>query len=218
MVISTIIPTYNRTRLLMDRALPSVLAQGPDVEAIVVGDGTEPATARAIRRLGDPRVRYWNRPRPAYPDDPADRWRIAGLEAITFGLERAIGEWVSILADDDEYLPRHHERLLEGVAPGIDIVYGQSIRWRTRKVPDRPPIWFWQVYGERWPPDARDICQGAYIIRRAKVPRVHPSECGTEPWDEVWWTRLIGTATFRQVHADVHRYHPEPATVLFHDT
>lgn len=196
--ISTIIPTYNRTQLLMDRALPSVLAQG-DVEVIVVGDGTEAATGRAIRRLGDARVRYWNRRRPKYPADTDARWRVAGLAAVNFGIGQVRGEWLSILADDDEYEANHHADLLRQ-SSGVDVVYGQSMRYLAgRKA--------WQTYGEGWPPRVMDICQGAYIVRASVAPTVRPADCDDMAWDGIWWSKLIGTATFRRVPKFVHRFH-----------
>lgn len=127
MRVSVVIPTYNRTALLMERSLPSALAQThPDVEVLVVGDGTEAATGEAISRLGDPRVRYWNLPHTDLPDEDAV-WCSGGAVASNFALDHATGEWVTYLGDDDELTPRHAEALLALAAEtGAGCVYGRA--------------------------------------------------------------------------------------------
>ena len=74
------IPTYVRSRLLVERALPSIARQTyQNFEVIVVGDGCTNDTAERIEAFGDPRVRFVNLPyRYPYPDDPEDRWTVAG--------------------------------------------------------------------------------------------------------------------------------------------
>lgn len=193
---TTIIPTYNRPGLLMNRALPSVLAQAdPDLEVLVVGDGTDAETVEAMAGVTDPRVRFWNRRRSVYPKDARRRWNVAPLDAINFALRKARGEWISILADDDAYEPDHHRRLL-AASRGVDVVYGMSLRQDTA-----------QVYGNVWPPNHLTICQGAYIMRRAVAPTVRRAECATLAWDGVWWLAVLPHVRFRRVDAIVHRYY-----------
>lgn len=203
-MVTTIIPTYNRAGLLMTRALPSVLAQAdPDLEVLVVGDGTDEETVEAMAGVTDPRVRFWNRRRSVYPKDPRKRWRVAPLDAINFALRKARGEWISILADDDAYESDHHRRLLAS-SFGADVVYGQS------NVVYGRAIQYERIYGARWPPHHLDICQGAYIMRRAVVPHVTRSQCATLGWDGVWWLAVIESgARFARVDAVVHRFYPE---------
>jgi glycosyltransferase involved in cell wall biosynthesis len=124
--VSIITPTYNRPRLLIERALPSVLAQTyADWEWIVVGDGTDQATCDAMAAVADPRVRFTNLPHAEYPEDPEARWCVMGVPAINYGLDSARGEWVSVLADDDALPPDAIEKML-AVSDDVDCVYGQT--------------------------------------------------------------------------------------------
>ena len=203
--VSTIIPTHDRADLLMKRAIPSVLAQTvTDWECLVVGDDTDDATVRAMRRLcrRDPRFRFWNLPRQEYPGDARGRWQVGGTAAFNFGLDQAVGEWVSYLADDDCYRPTHHEALLAKAA-NADVVYGRSAGL----------VGF---YGGVWPPEPYDIAQGAWIARRSIVGRA-TTVPGRAGWDADWWTELIGRGVrFKQVGHVVHEYHPAPENAIHH--
>ncbi|MDD5305165.1 MAG: glycosyltransferase [Elusimicrobia bacterium] len=127
-MISIITPTYNRTRLLVDRAMPSVLAQScTDWEWVVVGDGTEQATVDAMAAVTDPRIRFTNLSRHEYPDDPQARWCALGAAPTAWGIEQARGEWVTVLADDDELMAEHLATLLSlAEESGADCVYGRA--------------------------------------------------------------------------------------------
>ena len=78
-------------------SLPSALGQTyKSIEVVVVGDGAGPETAAAIQAVGDDRVRYVNRPiRGPYPEDPEQRWRVAGgppfNEAVALAIGRVAG-------------------------------------------------------------------------------------------------------------------------------
>ena len=51
-LISVVIPTYQRPNLLMNRSLPSALAQSyGNMEVVVVVDGPDPETVNALREL-----------------------------------------------------------------------------------------------------------------------------------------------------------------------
>jgi len=151
-LVSIVIPTYNRAELLMDRALPSVLAQShADLDIHVVGDGTDQATLDALRAVSDARVRFTNLPHAIYPKDPHANWCAIGYPAVNHGLADARGEWVGALADDDAYTPDAIENLL-AQSENADLVYG-----RTEVVGHG-------FYGE-WPAHAAAFTDGAYIMR-----------------------------------------------------
>jgi len=87
-LISVTIPTFNRGELLAARTLPSVLAQThAPIEVVVVGDHCTDSTPSRIAEIGDPRIRFVNRPeRGRYPEDPVSRWMVAGTPAVNQAL------------------------------------------------------------------------------------------------------------------------------------
>ncbi|GIX26340.1 MAG: hypothetical protein KatS3mg123_0221 [Burkholderiales bacterium] len=114
-LISVIIPTYNRARIILERTLPSVLRQEyPHWELIIVGDGADPDSARLLAGIEDPRVRFVNlRRRGRYPELAGPRWYVAGCKPANVGLALARGQWIAHLDDDDEFFPQHLGDLLE---------------------------------------------------------------------------------------------------------
>lgn len=164
MTFSAIIPTYNRADLLVNRCLPSVFAQTlwPEQEVIVVGDGTDQATVDAVAEMQrhHEELRFWNLPHYDYPEAWFERWGTIGIPAINFGIDKAQGEWIAVLADDDEWTPDHHEVLLNAAQEsGADHVYGQADTYKNGKR-------IHQMYGN-WPPGDGSIAHGANIWRRS---------------------------------------------------
>jgi glycosyltransferase involved in cell wall biosynthesis len=126
-LVSVTIPTYNRGLLLAEQTIPSVLAQTyPKFEIVVVGDACTDDTGERLARIGDPRIRYYNLPeRGKYPEDPLNRWRVAGSTPINKALELAQGEWVAYLDDDDVFMQDHIEVLLKAALQGdYELVFG----------------------------------------------------------------------------------------------
>lgn len=149
-LISVIVPTYGRPRELTERCLPSVFAQTVrDQEVLVVGDGTDVVSVAEMK--ADDRVRFWNLPHFDYPEDQTRRWGLLGLAALNWGLDHAQGEWIAVLADDDEWTPDHHEILLVAAErTGADHVYGISDTYKNGKL-------IGQTYGA-WPPGDGQFC------------------------------------------------------------
>lgn len=201
-MISVIVPTYNRTRLLMERCLPSVVAQTvDDWECHVVGDGTEQATVGEMADLcaRDPRFRFTNLPHYEYPADPRARWGTVGLAALNLGLDYARGDWIAVLADDDEWTPDHHEVLLRAQAEsGADHVYGiaeasDGQRWGA------------------WPPGDGQLANGANLYRASLPYRydVRAMRLAGRTGDADLWLRMVaGGVRFHFTPRVVHRYHP----------
>jgi glycosyltransferase involved in cell wall biosynthesis len=99
-MVSVIIPTFNRAALLV-KAIESVFAQTyKDYEVIVVDDGSVDNT-REILKPYCHQLRYF------YQQNRG------ASAAQNNGIELAKGEWISILASDDEWLPTKLERQLE---------------------------------------------------------------------------------------------------------
>jgi glycosyltransferase involved in cell wall biosynthesis len=95
MLVSVVIPTYDRAGPLL-RAVDSVLRQSfRDFELVVVDDGSVDMTEEFIRGYGDPRLKYFKRPHRG----------VAG--ARNFGASLARGEWICFLDSDDVW--RRHK-------------------------------------------------------------------------------------------------------------
>ena len=101
--VSVIIPTFNRSKLVVN-AVQSVLGQTyRDYEIIVVDDGSTDNTAEALTPYMD-RIRY------------VYQANLGASAAQNRGLQLARGKWISILASDDLWLPTKLEAQLKVVA------------------------------------------------------------------------------------------------------
>jgi glycosyltransferase involved in cell wall biosynthesis len=126
-LVSVLIPTYNRARLLSERAVPSILKQTyQNFEIVIVGDHCTDDTAKSLAKIHDVRIKFYNLPqRGKYPVDPNKRWCVAGAVPANKCLKLAKGEWIASLDDDDEFSPDHLEVLVEHAkAHGLEMVYG----------------------------------------------------------------------------------------------
>ena len=101
--ISVVIPTYNRARQVK-AALESVLAQTyPELEAIVVDDGSTDGTGEALQQLisqqggNGKQIRYFFQPNQGQS------------AARNKGIAEARGEWIAFLDSDDVWLPEKLE-------------------------------------------------------------------------------------------------------------
>jgi len=106
-LITTIIPTYRRPRVLQ-RAIKSVLAQTyPHFQVCVYDNASGDETATVVRALAkaDPRVKYH-----CHPEN------VGGFKNFAYGMERVDTPFFSFLSDDDIVLPKFYERALEGFA------------------------------------------------------------------------------------------------------
>lgn len=111
-LVSVIIPTYNRSEYLQE-AISSVLNQTyRDFEIIIVDDGSSDNTAKVVRKIHDPRLRYLFQ---------ANAGR---SHARNRGMDIAQGKYIAFLDDDDLFLP---DKLINQVTfleahPGVDLV------------------------------------------------------------------------------------------------
>ena len=101
--VSVIIPTFNRSKLVVN-AVQSVLCQTyRDYEIIVVDDGSTDDTAEVLKPYMD-RIRY------------VYQANLGASAAQNRGVQLARGKWISILASDDLWLPSKLEAQLKVVA------------------------------------------------------------------------------------------------------
>lgn len=133
-LISVVVPTYNRARDL-DRALRSILAQTyTRWEALVVDNHSQDDTEDVVRRLADPRIRFY-------------KIHNGGVIAASrnVGIRSARGEFVAFLDSDDWWSPQKLEVSFAALQNGADVVYhdlfsvtkpGQRLFWRKQRARD----------------------------------------------------------------------------------
>jgi glycosyltransferase involved in cell wall biosynthesis len=91
--VSVIVPTFNRSRFIVD-CLESLLAQTlPPAELIVVDDQSSDATRSVLATYGD---------RIVHLETPS---QLGKPGAVNLGLEHATGEYIWVFDDDDVALP-----------------------------------------------------------------------------------------------------------------
>lgn len=99
--VSVVMPAYNHERFVA-AAMDSVLTQSfPDLELIVIDDGSTDRTGEIVQAYGDPRVRY------RFQDNQD------AFNALNRGMAEARGEFISIINSDDVYVRNRIERLLQ---------------------------------------------------------------------------------------------------------
>ena len=162
------IASYRKTEELVDVAIASVLAQTYErFEIVVVNDGPNPTTERAIAGLGDARIRYVELPvRSHYPKDPHWRWMVAGSPGMNLSTALARGTWIAPIDDDDEFTPDHLERLLAlAQSSQAELAYGALVQRNTvngteaRIFSDPPQISQFSFQGALYLGLLRDIFQ-----------------------------------------------------------
>ncbi|HOC88255.1 MAG TPA: glycosyltransferase family 2 protein [bacterium] len=114
--VSVILPVFNR-RHLIERALASVVRQSfTGYELLIVDDGSSDKVGELLLPMVDehPGWRYL-------------RHRNRGLSAArNIGIQAALGEWVTFLDADDEYLPDHLSLRIGHLRshPDLDLIHG----------------------------------------------------------------------------------------------
>jgi glycosyltransferase involved in cell wall biosynthesis len=138
-LVSVVIPTLRRSHLL-SRALSSVFGQTHQpIEIIVVVDGPDDDTTRLLRSIADPRLSVIVNPR-----------SMTAAGARNIGADRANGEWLAFLDDDDEWLPAKLERQMALAAGRNNVLVSCLSRIVTPTgVFVRPQ----RIYDNVWPVD-----------------------------------------------------------------
>jgi len=114
-IVSVIIPTYNRSEMLI-RSIESVLYQTyKDFELIIVSDGSTDGTDKIVASYADPRIRFLKH----------EKSRGASAARNT-GIRASIGTYIAFLDDDDEWTHNKLEvqvPIIEKSAPEVGLVY-----------------------------------------------------------------------------------------------
>ena len=119
-LITIVIATYNRGKILTERTIPSILKQTyKNFEILVIGDKCIDNTAMLISTLEDPRIRFYDLPqRGNYPSDSEARWFVQGVVPRNKGLQLAKGKWFAWMSDDDILLPHFLDTLVRFAQQG----------------------------------------------------------------------------------------------------
>jgi len=147
-LVSITLATWRRTELLVERALPSLLAQThANIEVLVVGDAAGEDVGEAVTALGDPRVNYANLTQRIVADpDERRHWLVGSAMARNEATRRASGRWLLHFDEDDHLRPDAvasllglaRERRAEVAYGGFDAHHPDGSLTRTLAFPPRP--------------------------------------------------------------------------------
>jgi glycosyltransferase involved in cell wall biosynthesis len=179
------IPTFGSVDLLIERAIPSVLAGGyRNVELLVCSDGPQPHARAAVEGLSDPRVRYVElEERPVYPSRKTAFWQVAGTGAVNRLVEEAAGDVIAPLDHDDAFTHDHIPTLLAALRAGADFAYGQAMT--------EMPTGAWGLLGSAPLEHGRIVHASVMYTRRLAHMRYDPDAwMWEEPGDWNLWRRM----------------------------
>lgn len=204
-LVSIIIPTYRNVTGLVERSVPSALAQTHvNLEVVVVGDAAPSETGDALAALGDDRIRYENlNRRGPYPEDRDGLWFTAGTAPLNRAMELARGAWLAVLNDDDAQRPDFVASLLAlARARRAEVAYGQLLYHE----PDKPA---WEL--GTFPPSHHEF--GWQMALQHHCLRLYEYELSThlfhEPGDWNRVRRMLRTGVrFEMLDAVVGDYWP----------
>jgi glycosyltransferase involved in cell wall biosynthesis len=174
--ISVIIPVYNGERYIT-QAIDSVLAQGhPDLEVVVVDDGSTDGTAALVRAYRG-RVVY------------VFQHNAGSSVARNNGCRLATGEFLAFLDADDLWVEDKLARQLQSFAgdPSLDLVWGRVREFRDGEEPR----------AARGRPMAAEH-PGTVLIRRAAFQRTGGFSEEYQQAEVVDWLTRILRADLRQ--------------------
>lgn len=203
-LVSVVIPAYNMARYVF-AAVESVLIQDyPNVEAIVVNDGSTDDTENVLRHryASDPRVRVVSQEN-------------RGLSAArNAGISCSNGEYLSFLDADDVLLPGKISAQVAYLQahPGVDLVYSDYTRANEKLEPlptpaqGLPPLPFEELYVYRnW------FAPMTPLVRSDLVTKTGGFDEGlraAEDWD--YWLRCARVGKFGYLPQVVALYRTHP--------
>tara|TARA_B100000282_G_scaffold82211_1_gene57176 strand:+ start:49 stop:882 length:834 start_codon:yes stop_codon:yes gene_type:complete len=114
-LISILLPTFNRSKILKERAVKSVLSQSyKNYELIIIDDGSTDDTEKIIKKIKDKRIKYVKirRNNYRYPNTIENHWFVGPVIALNKGLDLVKGDWIARIDDDDIWTKNHLKDLL----------------------------------------------------------------------------------------------------------
>jgi glycosyltransferase involved in cell wall biosynthesis len=161
-LVSVVTPTWDRTLLLQDRCIRSVVKQSwPEIEHVIVSDGPDDWTRLHLQNSGMMTDRggwiiYDELP------DHTEYLSVWGSRARNHALSLTHGQFIAYLDDDNAYHPIHIAALVDALQcnPDADFAYSQMKRYRKGVVVDI-------VGGD---PPAYGQIDTSLIMHRAGIP------------------------------------------------
>lgn len=202
--ISVIIPAFNHEKYI-ESTIVSVLNQNyEDFELIIINDGSTDGTDHVIRAIDDDRIVY------------ITRENRGAHNTINEGLEKAKGEYISILNSDDVYTPDRLEKCInflelnKDYSAVISEVSGIDDEGESVLLNKTPHIEAWQ----NWYKDAHDlidnygmfvgsfgvnilITTSNYFVRRSVFDNIGKFKGLRYAHD---WDMLLRIAQFNKIH------------------
>ena len=158
-VVSVVIPTHNRPKLL-ERSIRSVLAQTfDDFEVLVVDDGSTDDTQDRVLAVKDTRLRYIRHP-----------VRRGAPAARNSGVENAIGEFIAFQDSDDVWLIDKLEKqvaLIQESPATTAVVYSGFLRVKNGSLKYTPKSEDKQIRGKILP----DLLSGNFVSTQTMLVR-----------------------------------------------
>ncbi len=135
-LISIIMPTFNRSKILSKIGIPSVLNQSyKNFELIIVSDGSTDNTSEVVKSFKDKRIRFFQIKRSKrYPSNLDNHWACHSVVPTNFGLKKIKGHWISHIDDDDVWTTDHLEKLLNfAIKNKFEFVSSSHVEIRYKK-------------------------------------------------------------------------------------
>ncbi len=210
-LISVVIPTRNRQRLV-ERAVRSALDQNLEgIEVVVIVDGPDTETREMLNRIRDGRLNVLCLPK-----------NVGGAEARNIGVRYSRGKWIAFLDDDDEWLPEKLAKQWK-VAEAMAGCYGfvasefletteksERVLPRRRPAPDEPFSEY--MFARRgWNSGEGFLQTSTWLISRPLVTRV-PFTPGLKRCQDLDW--LLRATALPQTEVAIV---PEVLAIFHHD-
>jgi len=177
--VSVVMPTRNRERLAV-ATLRTVLAQGVDLEVVVVNDGSTDDTAQRIHELGDPRVSV------------VEGGGNGVAAARNLGIRHARGKWIAFKDDDDRWAP---DKLAKQLAALVEmdaswsicgaVTVDETVRLRNSYRPSPAADVARDVLSDSLPGGGSNVVASRELVGRAGD---FDPDLQFEDWD--YWIRL----------------------------
>lgn len=163
MKVSIIVPTYNRSQLLQERALRSIFNQTyKDFECIVVDDASSDDTPDVVKKWSVKYIRH-------------DVNQGSAAAKVT-AMKEATGEYIVIVDDDNELLPTFLEETVEKIGSYDAVQVGRLVKNKE------PLVGKMVEYDlEAWPTLEVTSIDWGWLIKRSVFDKITwDSRCGAD--------------------------------------